>query len=72
MNETAMKYPETIMDAIRQGMYLEKGDSSQDGRIELMSSDEAFDRVCNWHGFIDWGSNIRSWVRDIYGVKFSK
>ena len=64
-----MKYPEYITESVRQNLGLEEKDTSQDSRIENMSHDEILDRVSTWGRLIGYGSTIRRWITDIYGVK---
>jgi len=67
---TETKYPEYIMQAVRQNLAdIEEDDASHDYEINGMSHHEIFDRVCNWEGIINYGSIIRRLVRDIYGVE---
>ena len=61
-----IKYPNYVLNAIRQNLGLEQDDTSQDKIIEKMSKDEVLDRVCNWEGLIDYGEKIRNWFKDIY------
>ena len=45
-----------------------KLDESKDDEIAEMSKEEVLDRVCNWNGLIGYGSTIKQWIEDIYGV----
>lgn len=63
------KYPEYIMNYVRQGMGLEENDTSKDDFINnVMSKNDVFDSVCDWQGLISWGVIIKDWVSDIYNI----
>ena len=63
------RYPEYIMQKLRQRRGLEEDDVSEDSDINTLSPSESFDEVCNWEGLINYGSTIRGWINDIYGVR---
>jgi len=63
------KYPEYIMKKLRQRRGLEEDDVKEDQDINTLSPSEAFDEVCNWEGLINYGSTIKGWINDIYGVR---
>lgn len=63
------KYPEYIMQKLRQRRGLEEDDTREDSDINTLSPGEAFDEVCNWEGLINYGSTIKGWINDIYGVR---
>ena len=63
-----MKRPEYLKRIIRQNLDLEPDDKSQDDRIEQMSNDELFNQRLEWEGIINWGSTIKRYVENIYGV----
>lgn len=67
-----MKYPQSTMEFIRQNLGLEPADTSEDTRIESMSSREALDRVLTWHGIINYTGFIIGWVSAIYGVELKE
>ena len=67
-----MKYPENIMRMVRGNLDLEFDDTSHDGEIEAMSKQEVFSRVCDWEGLINYGSTIKSWIKQIYGIDLNK
>lgn len=62
------KYPNAIMEAVRQNLGLEETDESMDDEIEEMSKEEVLERVCSWNGLLGYGSTIKQWVGDIYSV----
>lgn len=65
-------YSEEIMEYVRQRLGLEKYDCSRDKEINLMSSDEVLDHVCNWNGLLGYTDTIKSWIRDIYDINLLK
>jgi hypothetical protein len=69
--ESIVKYPEYIMSDLRQRRRLEGNDTSKDELIMNMNKDRVLDEVCNWNGLINYGSTIRNWVEDIYGIKLN-
>lgn len=64
------RYPEEIMECVRQRWGLEKFDDSKDEEINQLSPDEVFDHVCNWNGLLGYASTIKYWIRDIYNINF--
>lgn len=64
------KYPDYIMEAVRQNLGLNEDDMSKDSEINEMTKNEVFNRVCNWNGFIGYGSFFREWIEDIYEIDF--
>lgn len=62
------KYPEDIMEILRQRLGLEEDDTSRDSEINTYTPSEAFEEVCNWEGFLGYASTIKSWIEDIYGI----
>lgn len=64
------RYPEEIMECVRQRWGLEKFDDSKDEEINQLSPDEVFDHVCNWNGLLGYASTIKSWIRDIFNINF--
>jgi len=61
-------YPEYIMCDLRQRRGLEEDDTSEDQSIMSMNKNRILDEVCNWNGLINYGSSIRGWIREIYGI----
>lgn len=66
------KYPEYIMRKLRQRIDLEPTDTSEDDEIMKYSKNQAFNEVCSWEGFVNWGSAIQGWIEDIYDIDFSE
>lgn len=62
-------YSEHIMSYVRQNLGLNGNDNSQDQEIMKMPKSEILDRVCEWEGLINYGSTIKQWIEDIYGIK---
>lgn len=65
------KYPNYVMEAVRQNMGIEKDDTSHDKVInEALSRDEVFDRFWAWHGIFGYKNLMKNSVDDIfYGGK---
>jgi hypothetical protein len=68
-NRLMEKYPEHIVEYVRQNLGLTEDDTSLDGEILAMSRDEVLDRVCAWNGLIGFGDTVKDWVQDVYGVE---
>lgn len=66
------KYPENIMQTLRQRRGLKIYDTSCDKWINNMSPDEALNEVCNWHGLIGYGYSVKGWVEAIYGISLDE
>jgi hypothetical protein len=63
------KYPENIMQDLRERKDLEPDDESQDAEIMARTSDENFHELCEWNGLLgSYSSQIKSWVEKIYGI----
>lgn len=62
------KYPENIMECVRQRLGLEKYDDSKDEEINQLLPDEVFEHVCNWNGILGYATTIKSWIGDIYKI----
>lgn len=62
------KYPNVIMDFVRQRLGLEEGDTLKDGEINAMSQNEVFDACLVWEGIIGYGPTFRRWIKNIYNV----
>ena len=63
------KYPEYIMQKLRESLGLEPTETYRDAEINLMSSNWAFDSLLEWEGLIDYGDKIRELVDSIYGIE---
>lgn len=62
------KYPEYIMEDLRQRRGLEIDDESEDDEIISMNKEDVLDEVASWNGMIGYGNTIKEWVQDIYNV----
>lgn len=62
------KYPENVMEYVRQRWGLEKYDTSRDEEINQLSPDEIFNYVCDWNGLVGYAYTIKTWIADIYGI----
>jgi tryptophanyl-tRNA synthetase len=50
---------------------LDPDDTSKDEIIQQYDKDTVLDEVAEWNGLINYGSIIKSWIEDIYGIKLS-
>ncbi len=66
--DNANKYPDYIMQYVRNSLGLDEYNTERDDEINSMDKEEVFNRVCNWKGLIDYGNTIKHWVEDIYKV----
>lgn len=62
------RYPEHIMQMLRQRRNLEPLDTREDNSINALSPSEAFSEVLLWEGFDGYDYKIKSWIWDIFGV----
>ena len=62
------KYPEDIMQYVRQRLGADQYDDSKDAEINGMSANEVFNHVCEWNGLIGYADTIKRWVEDIYKI----
>lgn len=62
------KFPDHIMETLRERRGLHEKDNSEDSAINNYTKDEAFKEVLAWQGFKGWDSQIKDWVKDIYEV----
>ena len=66
------KYPDYIMEYVRQNLGLDKYDTSEDKDINEMSKSNIFEKVCNWNNLYWYSEYIKSWIKDIYGIDLDK
>lgn len=71
-SEDKNKYPEYIMEFLRQRKGLNEYDISEDKDINTLTANEALDEVCNWNGLIHYANTIKGWVKDIYKIDLDK
>lgn len=63
------KYPNSIIQYVRQREGLDKEDGSRDKEILEMTNSEVFRDVLAWNGFLGgWDYTIKDWVKSIYGI----
>lgn len=62
------RWPENVMEMIRQRLDLEEDDASRDDEINAMSPMEAFEHVLLWEGIIGHTYYIVQWVNDLFNV----
>ncbi len=65
------KYPDYIMQKVRQRLNLEECDTSKDEEINNMSHGTVLDHVMEWEGIIGYRYTIHDWIKDIYDVDLS-
>lgn len=64
-----MKYPEYILQYLRQRWGLKKDDTSKDDIFHDMEPNAVFYEVLQWKGLLGgWDDIIKGWILDIYGV----
>jgi hypothetical protein len=68
------KYPNYIMQKVRQNLGLEdEYDISKDEKINKMTPDEVWKRICEWKGLLGfYHEHIKHWIQDIYHIKLNK
>lgn len=66
--EVKNKYPDYIMETLRQRLGLDKDDTSRDEYINTYSPNEAFEEVLTWNGICGFSYTIKSWIESIYGI----
>ena len=65
------KYPEYIMEAVRQNYFdLEADDTSKDEKIEEMDPETVFGSWVNWEGIFGYTGNILDAIESIYDCSF--
>ncbi|ANB49366.1 MULTISPECIES: hypothetical protein [Bacillus] len=63
------KYPNSIIQYVRQREGLDKKDGSMDKEILEMTSSEVFRDVLAWNGLLGgWDHIIKDWIKSIYGI----
>ena len=65
------RYPDYIIDKVRQHLGLEHNDVSRDAEINGMSHNTVFTHVLEWEGIIGYQYTIPQWITDIYGVELT-
>jgi len=72
LEQNPNRYPEQIMQFLRQRRRLDKYDTSEDNELNEINPEKAFEEVCNWNGFYNWAGTFKDWIRDIYGIELDK
>lgn len=63
------KYPNSIIQYVRQREGLDKEDGSMDKEILEMTNSEVFRDVLAWNGLLGgWDYTIKDWIKSIYGI----
>lgn len=47
-----------IVDAARQNLGLEAGDTRRDAELARYTPAQLFSRYCSWHGLVGWGGTL--------------
>ncbi|MED3792394.1 hypothetical protein P4571_08055 [Niallia alba] len=69
MENNPNKYPENIMQYLRQREGLDKYDTSYDLELNKLSKNQVFKEVLNWNGLLGgYDSTIKNWITDIYEI----
>lgn len=58
-----------VIEAIANSLGLDSGEESTTKKIELLSTDEAFDRFLSWHGIIGYSGMIKKALLNIMAAK---
>lgn len=66
--DNGKKYPDDIMESVRQALGLEESDESKDHEIAEMSRSEVFDHVLAWNGIIGYAEEVKQWINDVFNV----
>lgn len=64
----ANRYPDFVMETLRQRLDLEADDTSRDYELNMYSPSEAFEEMLNWEGILGYADTIKYWIESIYGV----
>lgn len=65
-----LKYPDYIVEAVRQNLGLDYSDDSKDDEINQMNPDEVLERYWTWNGIIGYADQMKESIADIYGIDF--
>lgn len=63
---------QNIIGNIRENLGVGPDDTSKDDEINRMSSDEIFDRWCEWNGFIYLSTHFKRVIGSIYGINIEE
>lgn len=64
----ANRYPDFVMETLRQRLDLEADDTSRDYELNMYSPSEAFEEMLNWEGILGYADTIKYWIESIYGI----
>ena len=67
-----MKYPEYIMETVRQRLGIEKGNTTKDDYINGLKENKVVEMYLSWKGIIGYGNMIINLIEDVYGVKLKE
>lgn len=59
---------EYLLRTLRAWLGYAENDNSHDDEIAVMTKNEQFAAVLSYEGIIGYGTTIRGWIKDIYGV----
>lgn len=63
------RYPEYIMEYLRQRNDLDEYDISEDAELNKLEPCRVFSEVCKWNGLTGgYAEEIKGWIKDIYKV----
>lgn len=65
---TEPRYPNFIMEYVRQNLGVEEDDTSRDDEINNMLKKEVLARVLEWNGICGYTDDIIQWINDIYNI----
>lgn len=63
-----MEYPEYIVDKLANTLNERVDIEKRKLFVRSSSPNEVFDWLCDWEGLVHYGSIIRRWIKDIYGI----
>ena len=66
------KYPDNIMEILRQRVGLDEDDTSRDDELQTLTPVEALDECLSWEGIDGYTSWILNVIRDTFKVKLVK
>ena len=66
------KYPDYIMQMLRQRLGRDQDDDTADVVIMSMSPSKVFESLLEWEGICGYKSKILDWIRVAYGVELNR
>lgn len=67
-----MKYPEYIMERLRQRYDLDADETSMDWKFEKWPKEKVFREVLEWEGICGYSNWLLGLVEDIYGIELKE